>query len=66
MYSILIKGTGKNYTYVLNPDGTRFTGDSEATLTKLQEIMQTSALGGIEVVHNVTLTADFVLEDVQG
>ena len=64
MYSILIKNGEKSYIYCTNTDGTVFAGDSEAAKTKVQELLETYPLGKIVVVHNVTMTADFTLEDV--
>lgn len=63
MYSILVKNSEKSYTYYLNPDGTVFSGDSEATITKFNELLETYSLGKLKIVHNVNLTADFVIED---
>ena len=64
MYSILIKMSDKRYSYHLNEDGTVFAGDSTATKAKLQELAHTYPLGSLVVVHNVTLTTDFTIEDV--
>lgn len=64
MYSILIKGSTSMYSYATNADGTTFAGDAEAVRTKLSELGQTKPLGNLVVVHNVTLSADFTLEDV--
>ena len=64
MYSILIKNGEKSYVYYTNPDGSVFAGDSEAVKTKVAELLETYPLGKIAVVHNVTLTADFTIEDV--
>ena len=64
MYSILIKNGDKNYFYLTNEDGTVFKGNAEVTKTKIRELMGSYPTGRITVVHNVTLTADFTLEDV--
>lgn len=64
MYSILIRNGEKSYVYLTNDDGSVFKGDTEATKAKVKELMDTYPLGKIEVVHNVTLTADLALEDV--
>ncbi len=64
MYSILIKNGEKSYVYYTNQDGSVFAGDSEAVKTKVAELLETYPLGKIAVVHNVTLTADFTIEDV--
>ena len=64
MYSILIKNGDKSYIYALNSDGTKFSGDSAAAKAKLVELAETYAIGKLSVVHNVTLTADFTIEDV--
>ena len=64
MYSILIKTGEKSYSYYMNPDGTQYKGDTETTKEKIQELLGTYSLGKLEVVHNVTLTSEFTLEDV--
>ena len=64
MYSILIKNSDKCWFYNTNDDGSVFKGDSTATKARVQELMATYPLGKIAVVHNVTLTADFTIEDV--
>lgn len=64
MYSILIKGE-KAYTYYTNSDGSVFAGDSSAVKAKVTELLDEYPLGKIVVVHNVTITADFTIEDVQ-
>lgn len=65
MYSILIKNSEKNYSYHTNTDGTIFAGDSETVKAKLVELLNSYPFGKLVVVHNVTLTADFTLEDVE-
>lgn len=52
------------YSYATNADGTTFAGDAEAVRTKLSELGQTKPMGNLVVVHNVTLSADFTIEDV--
>ena len=64
MYSVLIKNGEKSYVYCTNSDGTIFAGDAEAAKSKVEELLATNPLGKIVVVHNVTLTADFTIEDV--
>lgn len=64
MYSILIKNGDKNYFYHSNSDGTTFAGDSEAVKAKVKELLEVYPISKICVVHNVTLTADFSIEDV--
>lgn len=64
MYSILIKNGEKSFIYYLNADGTVFSGDETAVKAKLQELLETYALGKLAVVHNVNLSADFTIEDV--
>lgn len=64
MYSILIKTGEKSYSYYANADGSIFKGDTETTKEKVKELLGTYPLGKLEVVHNVTLTAEFTLEDV--
>lgn len=64
VYSILIKTGEKSFTYYTNTDGTQFSGDETAVKAKLQELLETYALGKLAVVHNVNLSADFTIEDV--
>ena len=65
MYSILIKNGDKSFIYASNDDGTVFRGNSDAVKTKLGELIETYPIGKLSVVHNVTLTADFAIEDVE-
>lgn len=64
MYSILIKNGDKSWVYAVNEDGAQFRGDSAAAKARLTELAETYPLGKLAVVHNVTLSADFTLEDV--
>ena len=65
MYSILIKGSSNAYSYATNADGAVFAGDEEAVKAKLAELGQSKPIGNLIVVHNVKLTSDFTIEDVQ-
>ena len=65
MYSILIKNGEKKYSFCLNADGTKFSGDSETVKAKLIELLGTYPMGNLEVVHNVTVTSEFSIEDVE-
>jgi len=65
MYSILIKNGEKSYVYFTNTDGTVFAGDETAVQTKLSELLNDYPLGKIVVVHNVTVSADFTIQDVE-
>lgn len=64
MYSILIRNGEKSYIYATNTDGSVFAGDSDAAKARVSELLETYPAGKLVVVHNVTLTADFTLEDV--
>ena len=64
-YSILIKNGEKSYVYYMNSDGEVFAGDSEATKAKVTELLEVHPVGKIKVVHNVTLTADIGIVDVE-
>ena len=65
MYSILIKNGEKSYVYFTNTDGTVFAGDETAVQTKLSELLNDYPLGKIVVVHNVTVSADFTIQDAE-
>ena len=65
MYSILIKNGEKSYIYALNDDGSVFRGDSDAVRERLAGLAESHPLGRLSVVHNVTLGADFSIEDVE-
>lgn len=65
MYSILIKNGEQTYKYALNDDGTVFRGTAEAAKERLKVLLDTYAAGKLSVVHNVNLTADFTIEDVE-
>lgn len=51
--------------YYMNSDGEVFAGDSEATKAKVTELLEVHPVGKIKVVHNVTLTADIGIVDVE-
>ena len=65
MYSIQIKNGEKSYIYAINEDGTVFKGNSDAVKSKLKELVKEHALAKLSVVRNVTLTADFEIEDAE-
>lgn len=65
MYSILIKNGEKSYVYFTNADGTVFAGDTNAVKDKMAELLNDYPLGKIVIVHNVTVTADFTIQDVE-
>ncbi len=65
MYSILIKQSEKNYTFLCNDDGSVFQGTMEATKEKVVELLDKYPLGKLTVVHNTTITTDFTIQDVE-
>lgn len=65
MYSILLKQSEKTYSYICNDDGTIYSGNSEATKTKLKTLLETYPLGKLIVVRNTTITSDFTIEDAE-
>ena len=70
MYSILSQvGNTTNYKYITYVDSETqqelvWNGTLEETQEKLVELMQSTALGKLIVVHNTNLTAQFTIEDV--
>lgn len=63
MYSILIKCSANMYCYATNADGKTFAGDAEAVKEKIKELCQTKPVGNLTVVHNVSLSDDYTIED---
>lgn len=70
MYSILSQvGNTNNYKYITYIDAETqqelvWNGTLQETQDKLVELMQSTALGKLIVVHNTNLTAQFTIEDV--
>lgn len=66
MYSILISKGTNVYSYAVDEvSGDVFTGTSAETKVKFNELLQKYPISKLVVVHNVTVTNELTLEDVQ-
>ena len=66
MYSILISKGTNMYSYAVDDvSGDVFTGSAAETKVKFNELLQKYPISKLVVVHNVTITNELTLEDVQ-
>lgn len=66
MYSILIKNGNNTFVYATDETtGEPFTGSAAETKIKFNELLQKYPISKLVVVHNVTVTNELTLEDVQ-
>lgn len=66
MYSILIRDEtdATKWSYALDDNEAVWEGTKEEAQAKVQSLLATVVLTRIKVVHNTTLTAAFVIDDV--
>lgn len=66
MYSILIKNGNNTFVYALDDvSGEVFTGSLADTKTKFNELLQKYPISKLVIVHNVTVTPDLTIVDVE-
>lgn len=65
MYSILIKNGSKSYEYDANEEGEVFEGDEAETKARYLELLAEFPSSKLVIVHNVTITDDITITDVQ-
>ena len=65
MYSILIKTGSKTYEYDADDEGVVFTGDETEIKARYLELLESYPSTKLVIIHNVTVTNDLTIADVQ-